>query len=60
MAFMTVENDAWALDPIHGTNFPLGAPLHKLWGGDYVIVTGTLWEDSDHDVLGDPAFGTGG
>ena len=57
---MTVENDAWALDPIHGTNFPLGAPLHKLWGGDYVIVTGTLWEDSDHDVLGDPAFGTGG
>lgn len=53
-------NDAWALDPIHGTNFPLGAPLHKLCGGDYVIVTGTLWEDSDHDVLSDPHFAENG
>lgn len=38
----------WALEPIHGTHFPTNAPQHVLTGGDYVIVTGTLWQDACH------------
>jgi hypothetical protein len=38
----------WAFEPIHGTHFPTNAPQHVLTGGDYVIVTGTLWQDACH------------
>jgi hypothetical protein len=44
----TITNNFWAFDPVHGTNFPPNAPQHVLAEGDYVIVTGTLWQDQAH------------
>jgi hypothetical protein len=44
----TIANNFWAFDPVHGTNFPPIAPQHVLAEGDYVIVTGTLWQDLAH------------
>jgi hypothetical protein len=48
-------NNMWAFNVLTGTNFPPyplppndGAHQGQLRAGDYVIVTGTLWEDIAH------------
>jgi hypothetical protein len=41
----TGRKNAWPFDPYHPIDVP---PGEQLKAGDYVIVSGTLWEDSGH------------
>lgn len=41
------SGDAWPFDPLHPLGVPRSTPLSP---GDYIIVSGTLWEDSGHIV----------
>lgn len=41
-------NNAWAFNVINGVDLPHGLASSPLAPGDYVIVTGTLWQDIAH------------